>query len=144
MSDPRGADRVVSGADLPDDSRGRRAAEAAPTVRSTDLEPYTGLRYLSKLFKVMAVLLFVLLVAEIVAGLVSAGGSAVPALLAQGSRLLVLAGILWGVGDLAMLMIDVGHDVRASRILLARQSAQLASGESDEAPRRISTGGIPG
>jgi len=32
----------------------------------------------------------------------------------------VLAGVLWGTGDLAHLLIDVGHDVRASRILVAR------------------------
>jgi hypothetical protein len=35
----------------------------------------------------------------------------------------VLAGLLWGVGDLAILLIDVGHDVRAARILLGRQAA---------------------
>jgi hypothetical protein len=37
------------------------------------------------------------------------------------SRLVVLAGLLWGIGDLAILLIDVGHDVRATRILLGRQ-----------------------
>jgi hypothetical protein len=34
--------------------------------------------------------------------------------------LIVLAGVLWGTGDLAHLLIDVGHDVRAARILVAR------------------------
>ena len=39
------------------------------------------------------------------------------------SRLIVLAGLLWGTGDLAILLIDIGHDVRAARILLGRQVA---------------------
>jgi hypothetical protein len=42
--------------------------------------------------------------------------------------LIVLAGLLWGVGDLAILLIDVGHDVRAARILLARQTHALTGG----------------
>jgi hypothetical protein len=41
-------------------------------------------------------------------------------LLGEASRLIVLAGALWGVGDLAILMVDVGHDVRAVRVYLSR------------------------
>ena len=33
---------------------------------------------------------------------------------------MVLAVVLWGVGDLVRLMITVGNDIRAERILLAR------------------------
>jgi hypothetical protein len=97
-----------------------------PDVRLSDLEPYVGLRYLSKLFKLMAVVLILLLVAEIVTGVVAQGSAAVPTLLGEASRLIVLAGLLWGVGDLAILLIDVGHDVRAARILLARQTHAIA------------------
>ncbi|HET9798185.1 MAG TPA: hypothetical protein VFP90_09360 [Gemmatimonadaceae bacterium] len=91
-----------------------------PDVRLSDLEPYVGLRYLSKLFKLMGVVLGLLLIAEIVTGVVAQGSAAVPTLLGEASRLIVLAGLLWGVGDLAILLIDVGHDVRAARILLTR------------------------
>jgi hypothetical protein len=35
----------------------------------------------------------------------------------------VFAGLLWGSGDLAILLIDMGHDLRATRILLGRQLA---------------------
>jgi hypothetical protein len=91
-----------------------------PDVRLSDLEPYVGLRYLSKLFKLMGVVLGLLLIAEIVTGVVAQGSAAIPTLLGEASRLIVLAGLLWGVGDLAILLIDVGHDVRAARILLAR------------------------
>ncbi len=96
-----------------------------PGIRQSDLEPYVGLRYLSKLFKLMGVILGLLLLAEIVTGVMAQGGAAVPTLLGEASRLIVLAGLLWGVGDLAILLIDVGHDVRAARILLARQTRAL-------------------
>ena len=92
-------------------------------VRASDLEPYVGLKYLSKLFRLMAVILLLLLVAEVVTGFIAQGTDALPTLLAEVSRLIVLAGLLWGVGDLAILLIDVGHDVRAARILLSRQVA---------------------
>jgi hypothetical protein len=91
-----------------------------PGVRATDLEPYVGLRYLSKLFRLIAVILLLLLVAEIITGLTTQGSAAIPTLLGEASRLIVLAGALWGIGDLAILMVDVGHDVRAVRVYLSR------------------------
>jgi hypothetical protein len=100
-----------------------------PDVRQSDLEPYVGLRYLSKLFKLMGVILGVLLLAEVITGIIAQGSAAIPTLLGEASRLIVLAGLLWGVGDLAILLIDVGHDVRAARILLARQNHVLTGGE---------------
>lgn len=91
-------------------------------VRSADLEPYTGLGYLSKLFKLMAAVLLLLLLSEIVTGLIAQGTAAIPTLLGEVSRLVVLAGLLYGSGDLALLLIDIGHDIRATRILLGRQA----------------------
>ncbi|HET9002766.1 MAG TPA: hypothetical protein VFN39_02090 [Gemmatimonadaceae bacterium] len=101
----------------------RALPEGLFTVRSSDIEPYVGLRYLSKLFRLMAIILVLLLVAEVITGFIAQGSVALPTLLAEGSKLIVLAGLLWGVGDLAILLIDVGHDVRAARILLGRQAA---------------------
>ena len=92
-------------------------------LRASDIEPYTGLRYLSKLFRFMAVVLLLVLAAEIATGLYTQGAAAIPTLLGEASRLVVLAGVLWGTGDLAHLLIDVGHDVRAGRILMARGAA---------------------
>jgi len=89
-------------------------------VRASDIEPYTGLRYLSKLFRFMAVILILLLVAEVATGVYTQGSASIPTLLGEASRLIVLAGVLRGPGDLAHLLIDVGHDVRAARILVAR------------------------
>jgi hypothetical protein len=102
----------------------RRGTDALMDVRASDLEPYIGLRYLSKLFRLMAIILLLLLIAEVVTGFMAQGQAAIPTLLAEVSRLIVLAGVLWGAGDLAILLIDVGHDVRATRILLGRQTAQ--------------------
>ena len=117
--------------------KGERAREEdvpeIPGVRQTDLEPYVGLRYLSKLFRLIAVILLLLLVAEIVTGITTQGSASIPTLLGEASRLIVLAGALWGVGDLAILMIDVGHDVRAARVYLHRQ-ALAAGGPERERP----------
>ena len=96
-----------------------------PGVRASDIEPYTGLRYLSKLFRFMAIILLLLLVAEIATGLYAQGATAIPTLLGEASRLIVLAGVLWGTGDLAHLLIDVGHDVRATRVMVARQTYHM-------------------
>lgn len=101
----------------------RRHGAEMMEVRASDIEPYIGLRYLSKLFRFMAIILVLLLIAEVVTGLLRQGRAAIPTLLGEMSRLIVLAGLLWGAGDLAILLIDVGHDVRATRILLGRQIA---------------------
>ena len=116
-------------------------SDPAMPVRSADLEPYTGLGYLSKLFKVMAAVLLLLLLSEVVTGLISQGTAAIPTLLGEISRLVVLAGLLYGSGDLALLLIDVGHDIRATRILLGRQAMHEEQGKRehskfvDRAPR---------
>jgi hypothetical protein len=105
------------------DPSDEEALAASLGVRAEDIEPYIGLRYLSRLFKLMAVILILLIVAEVITGLVAQGTAAIPVLLGEVSRLIVLAGLLWGTGDFAILIIDVGHDVRAARILLGRMAA---------------------
>jgi hypothetical protein len=105
----------------------RSATDAIMQVRATDLEPYIGLRYLSKLFRLIAIILVIVLIAEVITGLVRYGSQTIPQLVGEASRLIVFAALLWGVGDLAILVIDVGHDIRATRILVGRQAAhQLA------------------
>ena len=115
---------VVASHSAPESGRGSKPHRADPSmpVRSADLEPYTGLGYLSKLFKLMAAVLLLLLLSEIVTGLIAQGTAAIPTLLGEISRLVVLAGLLYGTGDLALLLIDIGHDIRATRILLGRQA----------------------
>ena len=94
-------------------------------VRSQDLEPYVTLRYIARLFKVLAVLMVVMLIGEIVAGLPTDASEALPTLIAEITQMLVMAGLMWGGGDLTLLGIDAGHDLRVARILLGRINAEL-------------------
>jgi len=108
-------------------------------IRAEDTEPYLALQYVARLFKIAAMVVVVALTAEIVAGVLLEGAGALLPLLAEVIRGVVLAAILWGAGDLTLLLIDVGHDVRASRVLLGRLSARAASdpeGAERVTPRR--------
>ncbi len=89
-------------------------------VRDTDVDPYTALRWVGTLFKAAAVFLAVALLGEFIAGLQMDGTQALPQLLGQSARTIVLAVVLWGGGDLVRLLIRLGNDVRAERILLSR------------------------
>jgi hypothetical protein len=124
----------------PDGVGRRNATDPLMGVREADLEPYIGLRYLSKLFRLIALILVLLLVAEVITGLAQQGVDSVPTLVSEASRLIVLAGVLWGIGDLALVLIDVGHDVRATRILLGRQTAHLLQHEDRPAGERAQPG----
>jgi glycosyltransferase A (GT-A) superfamily protein (DUF2064 family) len=63
-------------------------------------------------------------VLEIVLGVAADGANAFLPLLVEVVRAGVLAAILWGSADVVLLLIDLGHDVRASRVLLGRISAR--------------------
>jgi hypothetical protein len=101
------------------------------SVRQSDIEPYTALRWLGTLFKAAAVFLAVAVVGEFIAGLRFQGASAAPELLGQLARTTVMAVVLWGAGDLVRLMIQLGNDVRAERILLSRLVHRTPSLEGD-------------
>ncbi len=101
-------------------------------VRSQDLEPYITLRYIARLFKVLAVLMVVMLVGEIIAGLTTDASEALPTLIGEVTQMLVLAGLMWGGGDLTMLLIDAGHDLRVARILLGRINHELHRQNSED------------
>jgi hypothetical protein len=100
-------------------------------VRAADLEPYTALRYIARLFKVLAVLIMIMLLGEVTLGLLIDGRDALTTLLGEATRLLVMAGLLWAAGDIAVLMVDAGHDLRVARILLGRINARM---HHDEGP----------
>jgi hypothetical protein len=57
-------------------------------------------------------------------------------LLVEATRLIVFAGFLWAAGDIAVLLIESNHDLRASRILLGRLNGRmdrfLDDAESDD------------
>jgi hypothetical protein len=134
------------GAARPDPSRVCPACGAPPMragdkraveneVRTEDLEPYVALRYIARLFKVLAVLMLIMLIGEVVTGIVASGVAAFMTLLGEATRLLVLAGLLWAGGDITILLIDAGHDLRVARILLGRINAAMHEREQREKNR---------
>lgn len=90
------------------------------SVRQSDIEPYTALRWVGTMFKAAAVFLAVAVLGEFIAGLRFHGTAELPELLGRLARFTVLAVVLWGGGDLVRLVIQLGNDVRAERILLSR------------------------
>src|SRR5438067_13221372 len=84
-------------------------------VRDEDLEPYLTLRYIARLFKIFAILLVVLMIGEIITGLVGFGTGAILNLIGEATKLLVIAGLMWSGGDITLLLIDAGHDLRVAR-----------------------------
>lgn len=100
---------------LPDDAR----------VRDEDLEPFSALRYIARLFKFLAVLLILLLIAEVTLGLMAAGTAALAGLLVDATRLLVFAAFLWAGGDIALMLVETNHDLRATRILVGRLNHEV-------------------
>ncbi len=94
-------------------------------VRTDDLEPYVTLRYIARLFKILAILMVLMMIGEIVTGLVTDAGAALPTLIGEVTQMLVLAGVMWAGGDITILLIDMGHDIRVARILLGRLNAEL-------------------
>ncbi|HET9440868.1 MAG TPA: hypothetical protein VFO52_11890 [Longimicrobiales bacterium] len=102
-------------------------AEGPPEarVREEDLEPHEGLRYVARLFKVLAILLGLMLLAEIIIGLTQQGSAAIVTLLVEATRTIVFAGLLWGVGDICLMLIESNHDLRATRILVGRLNRNL-------------------
>lgn len=119
------------------DSEGEERMRRDPgSIRAEDTEPYIGLQYVARLFKIVAMIVIVAIIAEVVAGLIYEGMGAGFNLLAEVIQGGVLAAMLWGAGDLTLLFIDVGHDVRAARVLLGRMSARMGVNPGELMPRR--------
>jgi hypothetical protein len=102
-------------------------------VRAADLEPYVGLLYVARLFRMAALVVVFALAGEVIAGVVLEGAGALFPLFREIIQAVVLSAILWGAGDVALLMIDVGHDVRGFRILLGRISYRATRAAMPEA-----------
>jgi hypothetical protein len=96
-----------------------------PGMMAEILEPHASLRYIARLFKVLAVLLLLLLLAELTLGLLRQGEAALPVLLVEATRLVVFAGVLWGLGDMALMFIESNHDLRATRVMVWQLNAML-------------------
>lgn len=127
----RDAAEVCPSCGAPPESEHR---ESEGEVRQNDLEPYITLRYIARLFKILAILMIIMLLGEVITGFATEGRAAVLTLLGEATRLLVLAGLMWAGGDITLLFIDAGHDIRVARILLGRINARLHKKRESEHP----------
>jgi hypothetical protein len=106
---------------------GRRPLLSGVEVREEDLEPQKGLHLVGILFRISSVVILVLALGQFAAWWLNRppGGAGIGLLVGDTIRLIVFAGLLWGAGDLANLMIKTHYDIRAARILLARQTYMI-------------------
>jgi|GEM_PF-954820 len=116
----RGSERRAEGA------RVEQQLPADMDVRDQDMEPHEGLRYIARLFKLLSILLILLLIGEAVIGIMREGNSAIPTLMVEATRIIVFAGLLWGAADMALMLIESNHDLRATRILVGRLNGKVA------------------
>lgn len=94
-------------------------------VRDDDVEATVSIHWVAVLFRVMAGLLFLLMVMQIALGLTSTVEISYGVLFAEAVRLLIFAGLLWAAGAISDLFVKSHHDLRATRILLARIAYRL-------------------
>ena len=113
---------------------------AGVSVREDDIESTRIIRVIAFLFRGMAGLLLLLMIGQVISGLTGTVVLSVGVLLAEAVRLIIGAGLLWGVGDLAVLAVKSHYDLRATRILAARveylmRSAQARAADAPEGNR---------
>ena len=115
---------------------GKRPMLAGIEVREEDLEPQKGLDFTSLVVHVSAGVILVLALVQFAAWWIDRppGGAGMGLLVGDTIRLIVVSALLWAAGDVIKLMIKTHYDVRAARILLARQTYMMrhmgaASGE---------------
>jgi hypothetical protein len=105
---------------------------AGVPVREEDVEPVKGIRTIAVLFRGMAIILLVLMVLQVFFAATSTVPLSVGVVTAEAVRLIIFAGLLWGVGDLAVIYVKSHYDLRATRILTARIAHMVQQiGEAD-------------
>jgi len=133
-------------ADTLPDTEEHRHVIGGVAVREEDVEPEKGIRAIAILFRGMALLLLMLMVMQVIFAVTSTVPLSVGVVFADAVRLVIFAGLLWGGGNLAVLLIRSHHDLRATRILTARLvhmvrqigegSGQLKPGEGSRSDRQ--------
>lgn len=106
---------------------GKRPLLAGVEVREEDLEAQKGLNIAATVFRASAAIILALAVWQVLAWWMDPppGGAGMGVLVGDTIRLIVFAGLLWAAGDLAGIVIKTHYDIRASRILLARQTYMM-------------------
>ena len=118
----------------------RRTSEHGPSlggvpVREHDIEETKAIRFIAFLFRGMAILLLLLMAAQIVFGLASTVPLSPGVLFADAVRLVIFAGLLWGAGELAVLWVKSHYDIRTQRILTSRIAYLLQQEVADRHER---------
>lgn len=96
-------------------------------VREDDIETPTGIHLVSMVVRISSIVIFVLAVGQFVAWWLHRppGGAGIGLLVGDTIRLIVVAALLWAAGELASLMVKTHYDIRATRILAARQTYMM-------------------
>ncbi|HWK89599.1 MAG TPA: hypothetical protein VNP72_06370 [Longimicrobium sp.] len=107
--------------------RHRRPVLAGVEVREEDLERTPGLEVATAVLRVAAVVVLLLALFQFGHWWFNRppGGVGVGLLVGDTIRLIVFAALLWAGSDLAAVMIKTHYDIRATRILAARQTYML-------------------
>lgn len=108
---------------------------AGVPVREDDIETTLGLHWVARLFRALAALVFVLMVLQLALGLTSTVDLSYGVLFAEAIRMLILTCLLWAAGALADLFVRSHHDLRATRVLLARIAYRLREDQGAAPPR---------
>ncbi|HET7231543.1 MAG TPA: hypothetical protein VFJ16_16150 [Longimicrobium sp.] len=106
---------------------GRRPMLAGVEVREEDLEQPAGLHAAAVVVRVSAVVVFILALAQFAAWWIDRppGGAGLGLLVGDTIRLTVVSALLWAASQLIELLVKSHYDIRAGRILLARQTYML-------------------
>ncbi len=125
----------------PDEARKSQPILSGVPVREDDIQPMLGLHWVAWMFRALAALVFVLMVLQLALGLTSTVDLSYGMLFAEAVRMLILACLLWAAGALADLFVRSHHDLRATRVLLARIAYRLRE-ETPAAPAPPTHGAV--
>ena len=105
---------------------GRANLDGIP-LREDDLEAQPGLHAVAKVFRVCAAIIAVLAIVQFGAWWLDPppGHAGIGLLIGDTVRLVVLAALLVAIGDIAAIIVKTHYDVRATRILLAREAHMM-------------------
>lgn len=106
---------------------GARPLLAGVEVREEDLEPQRGLHIAGMVFRVSAVIILLLALWQFTAWWLDRppGGAGMAVLVSDTIRLIVVSFLLYGAAELADVIIKSHYEMRAGRILLARQTYMM-------------------
>jgi len=107
--------------------RGKEAASRLP-MRDEDWDHMRGISIVAILLKSVAVILIIVMLAQIYFTVTDPSGMPVTpgTIMGEAVRLLAFAAFLWGGADLAMMLTRSHHETRATRILMQRQNNLLS------------------